>query len=190
MSGAAEGAASEPLLEMKIRELTREELPDLWKIDRAELVNHVYHHRDGELVLVPEFYDTRGWPPGEPELYTPLLLDAVDAGGTCYAACEGEELIGAAVLEGRFIGPEQDRLQLKFLHVSQQHRQSGLGRMLFEKAAEKAKERGARRLYISATPTENTVQFYLRRGCRVAEWLDPDLFALEPEDIHLDLELQ
>lgn len=175
---------------MKIRELTREELPQLWKIDRAEWVNHVYHHRDGELVLVPEFHDTRDWPPGEAEQYAPLLRDCIDSGGTCYGAYENEALIGAAVLESRFIGPDRDRLQLKFLHVSQRSRKSGLGRTLFEKVAAKAKGLGARRLYISATPTENTVEFYLRRGCQVAEWLDPALFALEPEDIHLDFELQ
>jgi len=175
---------------MRIRELTREELPDLWKIDRTELVNHVYHHRDGELVLVPEFYDTRGWPPGEAEHQEPLLLDCLDAGGTGIGAYENDALIGAAVLESRFIGPDRDRLQLKFLHVGQQHRQSGLGRTLFERAATKAKELGARRLYISATSTENTVQFYLRRGCQLAEWLDPALFALEPADIHLDFVLR
>jgi hypothetical protein len=42
------------------------------------------------------------------------------------------------------------------------------------------------RIYRSATPTEGTVQFYLRQGCVVLEQPDPGLFALEPEDIHLE----
>ena len=37
--------------------------------------------------------------------------------------------------------------------------------------------------------SNNTVDFYLRRGFRVAGEVDPDLFALEPEDIHLECEL-
>jgi hypothetical protein len=53
----------------------------------------------------------------------------------------------------------------------------------------KARELGARRLYISATPSENTVRFYLRRGCRVTDDVDAALFALEPEDIHLEFDI-
>jgi hypothetical protein len=30
------------------------------------------------------------------------------------------------------------------------------------------------------------VRFYLRRGCRPTDELDARLFALEPEDIHLE----
>ena len=40
-------------------------------------------------------------------------------------------------------------------------------------------------MYISATPSEHTINFYLRQGCVVASEVDPELFALEPEDIHL-----
>jgi hypothetical protein len=48
---------------------------------------------------------------------------------------------------------------------------------------------GAATLYVSATSSENTVNFYLRRGCRVAAQPDEALFALEPEDIHLEFEI-
>jgi N-acetylglutamate synthase-like GNAT family acetyltransferase len=58
-----------------------------------------------------------------------------------------------------------------------------------ERAAARARELGAQRLYVSATESENTVDFYLRRGCRLAEEVDPALFALEPNDIHLELDL-
>ena len=49
-----------------------------------------------------------------------------------------------------------------------------------------ARRRGAEWMYISATPSENTIGFYLRLGCRVALEPDPELFELEPEDIHLE----
>jgi hypothetical protein len=52
-----------------------------------------------------------------------------------------------------------------------------------------APERGAHRLYISATPSENTVNFYVRLGCTVAKEPDSDLSELEPEDIHLEFEV-
>jgi hypothetical protein len=44
---------------------------------------------------------------------------------------------------------------------------------------------GAASIYVSATPTASAVGFYLRQGCRLAHPVHPDLFAAEPEDIHL-----
>ena len=174
---------------MNTRELERQEIGDIWSIDRAEVIERVYYREDDELVLKPEYYDVQGWPPGEPERYGPILLDCFDRGGTFYGAFDGETLIGVTVLESRFMGREQDQLQLKFLHVSRGHRQAGLGRTLFAKAVAKARELDARRLYISSTPSENTVRFYLRRGCRVTDEVDAALFKLEPKDIHLEFDI-
>lgn len=183
---------------MRIRTLERSEIRDFWSIDRAEVIENVYHVRDGELVLEPEHHDVPGWPPGGPELNGPMLLDCFDRGGAFYGAfshetadrTDGETLLGVVVLESRFIGREQDQLQLKFLHVSRRQRNAGLGRALFEQAVARARELGARRLYISATPSENTVRFYFRRGCRVTRDVDATLFRLEPEDIHLEFEIE
>jgi predicted N-acetyltransferase YhbS len=174
---------------VKIRELERREIRDVWSIDRAEVIERIYYRDGNQLVLKPEHYDMKGWPPGEPELYGPILLDCFDRGGSFYGAFRGEKLVGAAVLESRFIGREKDQLQLKFLHVSRRHRRAGLGCTLFGKAVEKARTLGARRLYVSSTPSENTVRFYLRRGCRVTDDVNPALFGLEPEDIHLEFKI-
>lgn len=53
-------------------------------------------------------------------------------------------------------------------------------------AVERAKTLGAKKLYISATPSENTINYYLRLGCILATEIDPELITLEPEDIHLE----
>jgi predicted N-acetyltransferase YhbS len=174
---------------VKIRQLERHEIADIWSIDRAEVIERIYVHAGDSLVLEERHFDMQGWPPGEPEQYRPILLDCLDHGGTVCGAFEAETLIGVMVLESRFIGRERDQLQLKFLHVSRRHRRTGLGRKLFEVAVAKARELGARRLYISSTPSENTVRFYLRRGCRVTEDVDAALFQLEPEDIHLEFDV-
>jgi hypothetical protein len=58
------------------------------------------------------------------------------------------------------------------------------GRQLFAHAQAAAQERWARGLYISATPSTHTVGFYRSLGCRLIAEPDPELFALEPEDIH------
>jgi predicted N-acetyltransferase YhbS len=171
---------------MKIRLLQRDEVLFVWQIDRREVVEKIYYLRDGQLVLKPDYFDIRGWPPGEAENYTPMLLDCHDRGGLFWGAFENDILVGAAILESKFIGAQQDTLQLKFLHVSCDNRKQGLGRTLFNTAVEKARALGAKKLYISATPSENTVNYYLRLGCVLATEIDPELFALEREDIHLE----
>ncbi len=171
---------------MLIRELERHEIEQIWTIDRRELIDNIYYLQNDSLVLKPEHYDVRGWPPGEAEQYLPILVDCFDRGGTFYGAFDGATLNGVVVLENKFIGQNKDQLQLKFLHVSHVYRNQGLGKTLFEKAVAKARELNAKRLYISATPSENTINFYLRLGCRVTQELNPELFELEPEDIHLE----
>jgi len=48
---------------------------------------------------------------------------------------------------------------------------------------------GAKKLYISATPTKATVDFYRNEGAVIAKEIDSDLFKFEPLDIHLELDL-
>jgi GNAT superfamily N-acetyltransferase len=177
------------------RKLLREEIEQVWNIDRSETIENIYRFENGTLVLRPHHVDAflaavggvvPGWPPGAQEKSMPILLDCFDRGGWFHGAFEGTELVGVVVLENKPIGKQKDQLQLKFLHVSRSYRSSGLGTQLFKRAKAAARERGARRLYISATPSENTVNFYLRLGCAVAAEPDPELFELEPEDIHLE----
>ena len=171
------------------RQLAREEVEEVWTIDRSEVVDNIYCFERGKLELRPDHCDIEGWPPGEAEKYTPLLIECFDRGGWFYGLFDGRSMIGAVILEAKFIGQHKDRLQLKFLHVSRACRRRGLGRRLFELAREEACKRGAKRLYISATPSENTVDFYRRLGCVVAQEADPELFTLEPDDIHLESEI-
>ncbi len=168
------------------RELKRDEIEEIWNIDRREVIENVYYLEDDALILKPEYYDMQGWPRGEAELYTPLLYECFDRGGWFCGAFDGAKLVGVAILDSKFIGKDKDQLQLKFLHISRDYRGQGLGKKLFEMASTKACEWGARQMYISATPSKNTVNFYLQLGAVVASEPDPELFALEPEDIHLE----
>ncbi len=171
---------------MNIRELHREEIEEIWTIDRGEVIENIYYLQNGNLVLQPEHYDMQGWPPGEPEQYIPILIDCFDRGGTFYGAFQNGELIGVVVLDNKLIGPNKDQLQLKFLHISRTYRKRGLGKILFNKVVKRAHEMKARKLYVSATPSENTINFYINMGCVVTREVDRELFELEPEDIHLE----
>jgi GNAT superfamily N-acetyltransferase len=172
------------------RRLHREEIGLLWTIDRRELVERIYDLRHGTLVLRPDFFDIPGWPAGEPEKAMPWLEASFDRGGVFIGVFDGPRLVGAAVIDTRRLGPAGDLVQLSFLHVGRDHRRLGLGTELFEAAHEVAAALGAAGLYVSATPSENTIDFYRRRGCQVTPLPDPELLALEPEDIHLECRLR
>jgi predicted N-acetyltransferase YhbS len=172
------------------RALLRDEIRTVWTIDRSETIDGMYRLDNGELVLEQVHHDVEGWPPGEAEKYTPLLEDSYDHGGWFYGLFDGQRVVGVAVLENRFIGRNKDKLQLAFLHVSHHYRHRGLGRRLFDLARAEARRRGAKKMYISATPSEHTIDFYRMAGCRLSPEPDPELFALEPEDIHLECELE
>src|SRR5271170_1050532 len=96
------------------RKLLREEIEQVWNIDRSEVIDNLYRFENGTLMLSPQHIDVPGWPPGEAEKYTPILLDCFDRSGWF----EGAELVGVVVLDSKLIGKDKDQLQLKFLHVS------------------------------------------------------------------------
>ena len=70
-------------------------------------------------------------------------------GGWLHGVFDEGKLIGAGILDSRFIGRKKDQLRLTFLHIGKAYRKRGLGRRLFELAKAEARERGAKRLYIS-----------------------------------------
>lgn len=75
--------------------------------------------------------------------------------------------------------------QLAFTHVSSPVRATGIGRRLSDELDRIARAAGDSEMVMTATPSENTVRFYLGRGFRpMAEPL-AELFELEPEDIHM-----
>jgi predicted N-acetyltransferase YhbS len=103
-------------------------------------------------------------------------------GGILLGALDGERTVGLAIVHPAF---EPLLAWLAFLHVSRPYRRGGAAQALWNVAADIAVANGAASIYVSATPTESAVGFYLRQCCRLAHPVHPDLFAAEPEDIHL-----
>jgi predicted N-acetyltransferase YhbS len=168
-----------------MRPLTRDEVELIWTIDRSEVHHYTYELRESVLVRVPNYFEVPGWRPNAAAKETPVLLDRFDRGGTFVGMFDAEALIGMSVLESTRIGRDRDQMQLASLYVSRPNRGRGIGTQLFEAAVSLAREAGANALYVSSAPTENTVDFYLKRGCVLAPEPDPALLAAEPDDIHL-----
>lgn len=75
--------------------------------------------------------------------------------------------------------------QLAYLHVSNGSRGRGIGGRLSDALEELARDAGDTSMVVSATPSLNTVRFYERRGFEPMEEPLPELYELEPEDVHL-----
>ena len=71
------------------------------------------------------------------------------------------------------------------LHVTKPWRRHGVRCELTNEVVRLARAEGVQRLYVSATPTRGTLDFYLSQGFMPLATPDERLFALEPEDIHL-----
>ena len=75
--------------------------------------------------------------------------------------------------------------QLAFLHVSEAFRAAGIGSRLCDDLELIARGAGDAEMVVSATPSENTVRFYSGRGYGLMAEPLPELFELEPEDVHM-----
>jgi ribosomal protein S18 acetylase RimI-like enzyme len=69
--------------------------------------------------------------------------------------------------------------------VSRNYRRKGIASLLTEEVARLARAGDARRLYVSATPSGPTVEFYRSHGFQPTDEPHEELFALEPDDIHM-----
>jgi len=175
--------------EITYRTLRRDEIERVEEIDRAEVINHVFHLRDGQLALEEEHVDVGGWRSGALSQSKQRIYECLDREGSAWGAFYGDGLVGIAVLDGKRIGRTRDMVDLYFLHVSSGFRDRGIGRGLVGLVKARAVEMGARRLYVSATPSHHTVRFYMGVGFAVTSQVEPELFEREPEDIHMDMEL-
>jgi GNAT superfamily N-acetyltransferase len=79
--------------------------------------------------------------------------------------------------------------QLAYMHVSDGHRGRGIGAHLAAELERVARDAGDAAMVVSATPSENTVRFYRGRGFEPTATPLPELFELEPEDVHLEKRL-
>jgi len=165
-----------------VREVPPEEFGRLAEIDLSESGEIVYKLVDGEWQVVP-------WNWERP----PELLDAWDErievvraalapGGVAVGAFAGGRLVGFAALRYALEG---DVAQLAALWVSAPWRRHGIATALVDELERRARARGARRMYVSATPSESAQGFYRGRGFRPTSFVHRELYALEPEDVHM-----
>jgi len=163
---------------------------DLYKyknLDRSEVIRTGYEMQNGELVKttvewnVPSFF-LEG--EGEHSVAEQIQFcrSHLKKGGQMIGAFDGEKLIGVGLLTPE-VRPEI--AQLAYLQVTSVYRRMGIATRIVHSLIEWASIAGARQIYVSATPSESAVDFYLGEGFSPVDEPLPELFELEPEDIHM-----
>ncbi len=169
-----------------IKQLPPSDIDRIAEIDRSEHITIRYQARDGRLVAeqvdesVPAWYEEGEEYSVEAKLkqWRPFL----DEGGVLLGAVDGERLAGFAILRYRL---DEGTAQLAVMHVSRPYRRQGIASQLTEEICRLARADGARSLYVSATPSNSAVGLYTSLGFTLVDQPHPELYALEPDDIHM-----
>ena len=186
---AGEHFAAETDSDVVIEPLPRNGLERFREIDRSEEVTTHYVQVGRRLLakpvedLVPNF-SLEGDHHSIPELVE-TWQPVVDAGGRLLGAFEDGRLAGIALLGGEVAAAIR---HVALLYVSRLHRRRGIATALMNWMEQVARNEGARALYVSSTPTESAVGFYLSRGFQPTKPL-AEPFRMEPDDIHMLLPL-
>jgi len=176
-------------LELNYRVLQKAEIRKVKEIDRRDYSEAIYQMKEGKIVDVAKIFNHRGFSSEQFEQITASLEALHDQGGMVFGAFDGATLVGISALENSFRGQNRDTLKLDVLWISRSYREQGVGKKLVKIVKQKAKQLGAKKLYISSTESKNTVDFYLKIGAVLTAEIDPELFELEPHDIHLELKI-
>ena len=146
--------------------------------NRQQEITRIYVRKDEKYVLEEQ----PGMMDWSIDKKREVALDLVDNNYISYLALEEGKIIGFMSLVKELIS---ERMILDLIQVDKNFRGQGIGRILWEKAVEEARLNGARELYISACPSEETINFYRAMGADVTDNPILSIANDEPDDLQL-----
>ncbi|MBJ8484442.1 MULTISPECIES: GNAT family N-acetyltransferase [Acinetobacter] len=175
---------------MILRPLQYSEIDLIWQhIHRRELITQNYVKQQC-LQLVDCFYDVQHWDAYHLQNDPPKLKQLYHQQAEFIGAFNGQgKMVGISVVSNQIIQDYPDAKLLHYFYVDADQQGQGIGAQLMQAAKISAIKLGAKYLYISATPSKRTVDFYMKHGAQVLDKPDQQLWQLEPEDIHLLCEI-
>lgn len=177
------------VIDINYRELNLSEIELIGTIDRSETIEEVYTFINGLLTLKKSYHSVDGFSREEISYIIDRQKKILTAKGLVFGAFYNNKLIGVASLENKLRGKNKNYCKMDILYVSLPYRNLKIGSHLLRQCKEEARNIGATRIYISATPTRNTVDFYFSNNATLVKKPDSELLQLEPEDIHLEIAL-
>ena len=117
------------------------------------------------------------------------LRQQIERGGAVIAALEANELIGFGALDGYLFGNTAKYANLTMLFVDDRWKRNGIGSKIFDEICKHAEGMKADKLFISAIPAVETVDFYLHIGCQDANEIVPEYVDTD-QDRYLEFLLE
>jgi len=159
------------------------------KFTRKQTVKQRFSIKNGE-EQIEDISFTDDWSADKKRrIVDEFFVDATDNFGYNAGIYSGSDLIAFLSLDCNPIGDDNEYIQLTMLHVSNEFRNKGLGKILFQHAIEKAGVMGAKKLYLSAHSAYESQLFYRNLGCVHAKWVYSIAKELEPYDIQMEYEI-
>jgi ribosomal protein S18 acetylase RimI-like enzyme len=172
---------------IKYRELKTYEISqELFKqFNRYQKVTRCWRKENSVWVL-KDISCEENWDAKDIRYLVECLKNTAIPGGAVFGAFKHEILAGFSSLENEPFGEKQEYLQLSSIHVSYEHRGCGIGKELFRMSANRARELGAKKLYMSSHSSEETQAFYRSLHCSEALEYDQRLTMAEPFDCQIE----
>lgn len=165
---------------MRIVKVSRDIFPEinLDDFNRQQKITRIYVKKDNTYVLEAQ-PGTMDW---SIDKKREVAKDLTDNAYISYLALEEERIVGFMSLVKELVS---ERMILDLIQVDTDFRGQGIGRLLWEKAVEETRLNGARELYISACPSEETIHFYKAMGAEVTDNPITAIAEDEPNDIQM-----
>ena len=175
------------MLETTYKELNLKDLhPEaLTKFNRFQDTTKTWVNRNGKLRLEDTSF-IEEWDTKKNTHVIESLKRCIQMGGFVVGAYHTDTLVGFANIENKFFGSNNQYLELPYIHVTNEIRHSGIGRSMFAICCQKARAKGAKKLYIGSHPAQTTQAFYSAMGCVLAQEINQEIYKREPLVFHLE----
>lgn len=151
---------------------------NLDNFNRQQQITRIFVKKDGNYEL-EEQHGIMDWTINKKR---EVARDLVDCNYISYLALEENKIVGFMSLVKKLAS---NRMILDLIQVDQNYRSKGIGRELWKKAIEEARIAGAKEIYISAFPAEETINFYKAMGADVTDNPIISIANDEPDDLQL-----
>ena len=133
--------------------------------NRFQPVKRSWTNIDGEWKLIENPFDY-DWDIERKHRTVRELLEIKHSGGIIYGVFDKDAIIAFSSVGPNFIEDYMaGYISIGFIHVSCEYRNKGIGKKLFAMMTEKARDFGAKKIYICIMPAEESYAFYKSVGC-------------------------
>lgn len=174
-----------------IKELNLNDIDEnlLDNFSRYQTIDRCWRKYDGKWVLKNNSC-VEDWDNGKKQQVINGLYACKEQGGIVLGAFYNNKLIGFASIGATLFGECRQYLELTMMQISHGYRNKGIGKQLFLLTVEKAKEKGAKKLYISAHSSEESQAFYKAVGCIEAQEINVQIAEKEPFDCQMEYDVE